>query len=170
MAHFIEPIVMDIEASGFGAESYPIEVGLALPDNHRRCMLIKPAPTWTHWDIAAQAVHTIPRKSLEENGKPVVLVASELNRLLSNKTVYSDGWVVDEPWIIRLFDAAKINRHFYFHDIQTIMNERQMACWRDIKKHVEAEYGLTRHRASNDAFIVQETYRRSRAEALTLSQ
>ena len=36
------PIIIDIEASGFGRGSYPIEVGLVLPDGTPHCFLIAP--------------------------------------------------------------------------------------------------------------------------------
>jgi len=31
----------------------------------------------------------------------------KLNDLLKGNTVYSDGWVVDQPWITQLFDRAE---------------------------------------------------------------
>lgn len=42
------PAVLDVEASGFGRYSYPIEVGYALPDGRVFCTLIRPEPHWTH--------------------------------------------------------------------------------------------------------------------------
>ncbi len=38
------PTVIDVEASGFGAGSYPIEVGVAFPDGRSWCCLIRPEP------------------------------------------------------------------------------------------------------------------------------
>lgn len=37
------PNNIDVEASGFGGESYPIEVGVALDDDTKYCALIQPA-------------------------------------------------------------------------------------------------------------------------------
>ena len=48
MPRISTPFIMDIEASGFGPDSYPIEVGLALGDGSRFCSLIVPAEHWTH--------------------------------------------------------------------------------------------------------------------------
>ncbi len=56
-----DPCVIDIEASGFGRNSYPIEVGYVLPDGRAGCMLVAPAPGWTHWDESAAQVHGITR-------------------------------------------------------------------------------------------------------------
>jgi hypothetical protein len=38
------PAMMDIEASGLDADSYPIEIGYVLPDGQAHCTLIRPAP------------------------------------------------------------------------------------------------------------------------------
>jgi hypothetical protein len=35
--------VLDIEASGFGRHSYPIEIGYARDDGHAWCSLVRPA-------------------------------------------------------------------------------------------------------------------------------
>ena len=58
------PIFVDVEASGFGSLSYPIEIGIALPDGNRYCTLIAPAPSWVHWDPKAEALHGLSRERL----------------------------------------------------------------------------------------------------------
>ena len=58
------PAILDMEASGFGRDSYPIEVGYVLPDGRTRCTLIRPAPHWVHWDPAAEQLHHIPRAAV----------------------------------------------------------------------------------------------------------
>lgn len=161
MTRFSHPFILDIEASGFGNGSYPIEVGLALQPNHRYCSLIKPEPSWTHWDVSAEAIHKIPRQLLTARGQPARTVAGELNELLTGKAVFSDGWVVDKPWLLRLFEAAEIQMQFSIHDIQTILSEKQVENWHTVKQSVIEELRLSRHRASNDAQIIQETFKRS---------
>ncbi len=158
MSRVHTPNIVDVEASGFGGLSYPIEIGLSMDCGKRYCSLIKPDRGWTHWDDSAENVHGISRSTLEEKGQPVGIVARDLNRLLEGKVVYTDGWVVDEPWVIRLFDAAKVRRGFRMYDIQTIMSEPQMDRWHSVKKQVMKKLKLTRHRASNDARIIQETF------------
>ena len=39
------PTILDLEASGFGRDSYPIEVGYVLPDGSSFCSLIRPRGT-----------------------------------------------------------------------------------------------------------------------------
>ena len=40
--------IIDLEASGFGSSSYPIEVGIVLPNGQTYCSLIVPEPDWRH--------------------------------------------------------------------------------------------------------------------------
>jgi hypothetical protein len=44
------PYIIDIEASGFGEESYQIEIGVILNDESKYCALIRPQPDWLYWD------------------------------------------------------------------------------------------------------------------------
>lgn len=153
------PYIIDIEASSLSSHSYPIEVGLALDDGERICFLIKPEKDWTEWDKAAEDVHHITQKVLRVCGKPVTEVAKILNKRLEGKTLYSDGWVVDKPWISKLFYAAGIDMAFEVSPIERILSEKQMNIWHNTKDRVLMESQLTRHRASNDAWVIQETYR-----------
>lgn len=155
------PSIIDLEASGFGSESYPIEVGFVLNDGKKFCTLISPAPGWTHWDTKAEAIHHISKEILNTNGKPVEQVAAELNSLLSGRILYSDGWVVDKPWLTTLFYAAKMPMEFSVSPLEMILTEEQMQIWHDTKNRVETSLNLERHRASNDALIIQETFKQS---------
>jgi hypothetical protein len=93
------PTVLDVEASGFGRNSYPIEVGFVLPDGHTFCTLIRPLEHWTHWDAQAAQTHHIPRTLLQQRGQDVREVAQKLNADLRGQTVYSDGWANDYSWL-----------------------------------------------------------------------
>jgi len=155
------PIIVDVEASGFGGMSYPIEVGIALDDDTKYCSLILPAPDWEHWDDDAEKVHRIARDILETYGKPIQEVAANLNRLLEGKTLYSDGWVVDKPWLTTLFGEAKMDMKFRVSPLELILSEQQMARWHDTKAKILAEVKERRHRASFDAWLIQETYKRT---------
>jgi hypothetical protein len=159
------PIIIDIEASGFGSTSYPIEVGIALDDDTKYCSLILPAPDWEHWDSDAEKVHRIARDILETYGNPIREVAAYLNRLLEGKTLYTDGWVVDKPWLTTLFYKAQMNMNFFVSDLEMILSEQQMARWYDTKDRILAEVKKYRHRASFDAWVIQETYKRTLIES-----
>lgn len=157
------PYIIDVEASGFGSNGYPIEVGLALEPGQRYCTLIKPIDHWNHWDIQAESVHRISRENLLRNGLPVMDVTRELNRLLENKIVFSDAWSVDNSWIIQLFAAAGVDKTFSVSALEMLLSEQQMSLWAKTRDSVVADLGLKRHRASNDSWIIQETYVRTLA-------
>jgi hypothetical protein len=156
------PFIIDVEASGFGPLSYPIEIGLAMESGRRYSTLIKPVEDWTHWDEKAEETHGITREILERHGKPLKEVAGKMNDLLENRFVYSDGWVVDKPWITRLFASARLPQLFTVSAIETILSEAQMNIWHEMKDEFTQKNHLKRHRASIDAFIIQETYIRTR--------
>lgn len=156
------PLVVDVEASGFGGTSYPIEIGIALDDGHKYCTLVGPEPGWTHWDAEAEKVHRISRDILETYGRPAREVAETLNELLATRTVYTDGWVVDKPWLATLFHASRVEMQFRVSPLEMILSESQMLRWHAEKERVLASLELSRHRASHDAWVIQETYRRTR--------
>lgn len=158
------PIIIDVEASGFGGTSYPIEVGVALDDDTKYCSLILPAAEWDHWDSEAEKVHRIARDILETYGKPIPEVAAHMNHLLEGKTLYTDGWVVDKPWLTTLFHKAGMEMKFRVSPLEMILTEGQMERWHETKDRVLAEVQKHRHRASFDAWIIQQTYQRTLAE------
>ncbi len=159
----LPPIIIDIEASGFGSGSYPIEIGVVMDDGRKYCSLIQPKDDWTHWDPTAETVHGISRETLRAHGRPVFEVAGKLNEMLRGRTAYSDGWVVDRPWLDRLYAAASMRCEFTFSSLEMILSEQQMAAWADAKRVLLEENRDPRHRASYDALMVQETFERTRA-------
>ena len=154
------PIVIDIEASGFGQGSYPVEIGVILPDGTRHCYLIAPARNWRNWDPEAEVVHGITRDMLSAYGRPPQDVAWRLNEMLRDKTVYSDAWSFDLSWMGKLFDAADMYQAFRIADISDLIDDEQQRRWHETKAQVVADLNIRRHRASGDAHILQETWRR----------
>ena len=158
------PTVLDVEASGFGRNSYPIEIGFVLPDGHAFCSLIKPEAHWTHWDLQAEATHHIPRRIVLERGLPVQSVAQQLNIQLAGQTVYSDGWANDYTWLGALFDAADMTPRFKLENLRALLNEAEADRWHLVKAEVTRERGAQRHRASADARLLQLTLLRLRGQ------
>jgi hypothetical protein len=156
------PAILDIEASGFGTGSFPIEIGLVMPDGESFCTLIRPEAGWKHWDAQAEAVHGLARSQLECHGRPVGEVARMLNERLLRQNVYCDGWLYDYSWLNRLFDAADNIPAFHLKDLRELLTPRQAGLWHDTRQDVEAYLQLRRHRASTDALIIQETLRQVR--------
>ncbi len=157
--------IIDVEASGFGSTSYPIEVGIVLPCGSSYCSLISPEPDWTHWASDAQTIHGITRDALRLHGKPASTVAGQLNERLNGQTVYTDAWYHDYQWLARLFDAANMQPHFKLQDLRTLLDEKALACWQTTRETVMQELKLDRHRASNDARVLQQTLARVSTQA-----
>lgn len=152
------PTIIDVEASGFGPDSYPIEIGVSFADGQKYCTLIAPAADWVHWDVGAEAVHHIPREKLVENGAPIRVVVAKLNDLLRGMTIYTDGWAVDYPWIRKLFAACGLEPSFRVSPLEMILSEDQMERWHATKDDVQRELNFARHRASNDAEVIRKTW------------
>lgn len=151
---------IDVEASGFGASSYPIEVGCVFPDGSGYCSLIKPEPDWLHWDECAEKIHGISREVLFLHGSTPHRVATDLNEKLSGKCVITDAWYHDFNWIHRLFYATALVPRFKLMDLRSLLDDEKTARWDSVKSDVQAELDLQRHRASHDARILQMTYQR----------
>ncbi|MEY8877262.1 MAG: hypothetical protein AB9M60_12185 [Leptothrix sp. (in: b-proteobacteria)] len=149
------PWVIDVEASGFGTGSYPIEVGFVSPIGAVVCTLIQPEPGWTHWDLAAERVHGVSRETLRAHGKPAAVVAALLNRHLADQPIYCNAWAHDYTWLARLFDAAEVAPRFRLHDLRELLSEAQLARFDAARREVEAGCDLRRHRASTDARVLQ---------------
>ena len=152
------PAIIDVEASGFGSFSYPIEVGVIDHSGKRFCSLIKPQNDWTHWDEQAESLHGISRQLLSEKGLSAQQVCQQLNQFLMGQIVYSDGWVVDDTWLIKLFHAAKVTKQFHVSSLEMILNEAQMSLWHVTKDKLFEQMKEQRHRASSDAALIQNTF------------
>ena len=162
--------VIDIEASGFGRHSYPIEVGFVLPDGRARCMLIKPASDWTHWDEAAALVHGITRATLMAHGKSPLEVAQTLNTDLAGMVAYCDGWVHDYAWLAALFEEAGISPRFKLESVNRLLGDTQLSELDEARHGALQELGLNRHRASNDARALQLALLRVRSTTRRLDR
>ncbi|MEJ2553072.1 MAG: hypothetical protein P8164_02485 [Gammaproteobacteria bacterium] len=151
------PIIIDVEASGFGRGSYPIEVGVAMEDGSTRCFLIRPATDWTHWDSSAESMHGISRELLIKHGQAPREVAEQLNELLLYKLVYSDAWGHDQSWLALLFETAGLPRRFRVESLRCLLEEDHLDYWQAEKAAALHTLENIRHRASNDALVLQRT-------------
>jgi len=148
---------MDIEASGFGLGSYPIEVGIVMPDGRAWCSLVRPEPDWQHWDPNAAAMHGITREQLMRHGRSVTEIADTLNDWLHGQVIYSDAWAHDYTWLSRLFESAERSPHFRLENLRALLTDDEAASWHELKRQVAATLSLERHRASADARLLQST-------------
>lgn len=154
----IPPNIVDIEASGFGKGSYPIEVGYMSRSGQRWCSLIMPCDHWQHWNASAEQLHHIKRDTLLANGRSVKEVATHLNDVFLNQTIYSDGWLQDFTWMSSLFEEANITPHFKLQDLRSVLTPYQESAWHHTKQVILNELQISRHRASADAQVLQMTW------------
>ncbi|MGK7867949.1 3'-5' exonuclease [Falsiroseomonas sp. E2-1-a20] len=111
---------LDIEASGLSEDSYPIEIGIALPsalgggdwEILLLSWLIRPAATWLDnqdaWSTTAEQVHGLTLDQLRSEGFDPARVAREIDRALGGRTLIADTGPAgaDAFWLKRLAAAA----------------------------------------------------------------
>lgn len=151
------PVIVDIEASGFGRGSYPIEIGYYTPGGQTYCTLIRPEPDWTHWDASAESVHGITREILLDKGRSAVDICQHLNFEFRGQTLYCDGWAYDYVWLSRLYDAVDMIPSFHLKDLRELLHDCEQKLWHTTHAKVELRMQLRRHRASSDARLIYET-------------
>lgn len=144
--------LIDIEASGFGLKSYPIEIAWRSEDGGFDSFLIIPHEKWTFWsEDAEKNVHHISRDSLYKEGISIEEACKRLNKMLRGKTLYSDNARFDEMWIEDLF-------HFSTLSIRPSFNIKQINsiyCHMGSKEKVQEFKGylgqtIANHRALDD--------------------
>jgi len=150
--------IIDFEASGLGASSYPIQVAVILSDGDTYDSYILPHDDWTfhgEWCYEAEKIHNIPANTLRDIGRPLITVAQELNDFLGNQTVYCDGGVHDLQWCDTLFWKAGITRTFKIDKVRAVMREGVNYHYQ--KNLSVKELNLKEHDALNDVKIIQRT-------------
>jgi len=152
------PAFIDFEASSLDLiASYPIEVGICMPDGTLHSWLIQPHVLWLDWSESAEKVHGISRETLKQEGTPISDVAANLNRLLKDQ-VFCDAWTFDSFWLHRLFKTARVRPEFQLESISTLLDEDQIHHWSEFRQVVISKLGLPVHRAANDALILHKTW------------
>ncbi|WOI52099.1 hypothetical protein [Parvularcula sp. LCG005] len=164
---------IDVEASGLGPHSWPIEVGWSFATGDPRSVLIRPADKWsmTAWEKTAEILHGISPIQLVTSGKTPLETALVLNAALGNAMVYSDAPDYDSFWLFRLYDAAGIKPNYRLHDLGDLLRP----IWPDEPKKLVEEASKTAphiHRAADDVRHLQTMYRiaRERAESDRLAR
>lgn len=106
-------LTIDVEASGLGPGTFPIEIALCdVATGETQSWLIRPTKEWLdpilwHWSKASAEVHGIALDDLLADGVPVDDVADELDEFVDGATVVSTDQVADATWIQTLYAAAR---------------------------------------------------------------
>lgn len=152
------PAFIDFEASSLDLiASYPIEVGICMPDGKLHSWLIQPHVLWLDWSESAEKVHGISRHRLEKEGTPIPEVVAGLNELLTGQ-IFCDAWTFDSFWLHRLFKTANVRPQFQLESISMLLDAEQIRHWSEFRQGVIGKLGLPVHRAANDAMILHKTW------------
>lgn len=161
------PCIGDIEASGLGIDSYPIEIAWSIPSGEIRSRLIRPVSRWgNYWEPAAEDLHGITRDMIQQQGITAAEVAVLMNTDMDGRVLYFDGGDYDRRWLTQLFEAAGVQPNFEFGDFNTLL---ALAGVRDGSRRLESEMraradigDLKLHRAAHDVKFLQRWYIRAR--------
>lgn len=150
-----EFVFLDIEASGLGFNSYPIEVAYATSSGEAASVLIKPEYDWLEsgeWDNNAERnIHKIALHALLQDGRSAKAVAAELNSALKGKLIFCNDLAYDGVWLAKLFKAADIGVEFFLTDIRAFFELVGEEKTRSFKSAYESISVETMHRALPDA-------------------
>ncbi|UTW01841.1 hypothetical protein KDX31_10720 [Amphritea atlantica] len=140
-------ICLDLEASGLGPHSYPIEVAWKSTADESDTFLINPdtVPGWTFWDDFAEELHSLCRTELRQKGVSAESACNRLNEALQGCEVLSDAWEFDSFWLKRLFTAAGQKMAFRLVGLRELLSPEEMIQYQFITKAQ-----LRRHRAMSD--------------------
>jgi hypothetical protein len=114
------PAFIDLQASGLGPGSYPIEVGIALPEPLAGggwevvlwSVLMRPTPVWLARgearDPEAERGHGISREMLVMEGQRTGEVVRQLDALVGGRAVVADTGAAEQDagWLTELGCAA----------------------------------------------------------------
>ena len=154
--------VIDFDASGLDEESYPISVGLYNGEKSFY-LLIKPDSSWQHWDNKAELIHKLTRQKLNTEGATIYNVASTLNNILNNETVYCDALDWDSFWCQRLFNTAEVKQCFTIAGIQEFFADtpRLITQFYVEKQRNSTQTELQLHHARDDAIMIWQAFNKA---------
>ncbi|SEF69679.1 3'-5' exonuclease family protein [Marinobacterium lutimaris] len=142
----MELICIDIEASGLGPDSYPIEVAWKCDiSGNKDEFLIDPASVegWDYWDEFAEELHGIGHHQLGSEGISAAQACERLNAELAGKTLTCDAYDFDLFWLTRLFESQQQPMLFSIQGIERLLTPQQCEAYR-------LNTRFRRHRALRD--------------------
>ena len=153
---------VDLEASGLGEDSWPIEIGFAWIEGGRvrwASKLIRPEPGWPRsaWSSESAVVHGITMTELHR-AEDAADVARWAAAVMGNRVVVSDAPSYDGVWLDRLLAAAGLVERPPLRDFDVLVSRRHR--WPELER-VYAELDATPppHRAGPDAARLAAAWR-----------
>ena len=168
------PTFIDIEASGLGNTSFPIEVAWNDSKGVITNRLVKPVADWTSWDPEAERIHGITRDEIVAGGISPAEMCGLIRESLSGSTVYSDAPELERFWLNRLFQAGEevdcpilILGVSKVPEIRTVCYERGF--YDRLKQQAIDDVGIV-HRADADVSILMKVFEQAKAHNETRSE
>lgn len=148
--------VLDFEASGLGARTYPIEVGVAFAAGAASELevwstLVRPTDMWLkhgNWIEASAEVHGIAESELAAGMDPTE-VMTRLNGLIGSSIAFVDGGRDDVLWLDTLVRAAGVSPSFRLADWDALGGQLASPEYRRMVDFLERRRAP--HRAGADA-------------------
>ncbi|MDO6565106.1 hypothetical protein Q4488_17150 [Amphritea sp. 1_MG-2023] len=153
-------ICLDLEASGLGPRSYPIEVAWKSTAGKSDNFLINPDSVsgWDFWDEYAEELHNLCRTEVCRKGVSADAACTRLNEQLAGQDVLSDAWEFDDFWLTRLFEATGQTMAFRLIGLPALLNPEELLQFQLICKGQWRQ-----HRAMSDVDHIIEAILKVRA-------
>ena len=168
------PTFIDIEASGLGNTSFPIEVAWNDSEGVITNHLVRPESDWTSWDPEAERLHGIKRDELERVGISTADLCGLIRNSLSGTTAYSDAPELERFWLNRLFRAGEgTDCPILVLGVSKVPEIRAICYKRGeydrLKQQAVDEVGII-HRADADVTILMKVFEQAKAQNQTRSK
>ena len=152
-------VFLDLEASGLGSSSWPVEVGWCFLSGRPVSLLITPHEDWRDeaWDPEAERLHGLSRKKLERKGEDAGAVCDRMNAALEGRLVYSDAPDWDGFWLYRLFSAGKRRQAFKLRDFAELFAATPSDDFLQAKERAQ-KIAPHRHRAKDDVLHMRKLF------------
>ena len=113
-------VFLAFEATGIGPESKPVEVAICNELGASEEFLIRPEPSWVHWDSTAEFLHGITQARIRQFGLDARYVADRVHELLTAAdTVYSASPKHEYYWLEALMYVGRYPTSG-LHDVRTL--------------------------------------------------
>lgn len=167
-------VFLDVEASGLGVKTYPIQVGWANMGLQAWDHLIRPTEKWLtrfDWQIEAEEIHGLDQADLDRYGHDPRSVALAVNNALADRYVVSDAQSFDQAWLDVLYLAADVTPSFRLYSwedlILKLSNDEPGRLMRIIHEEMPRAQNLVEadgrfahtHRAGEDALHAAAIWR-----------
>ncbi len=133
------PVFIDIDASTFDDNGFPIAIAWSLPDGQLKSVLVIPDDEWDPWENADPHIDL---QHLFDQGITGADIVRELNEDLDGQTVFIDGLDEDERLLEKLFDTYQQSMGFELAPMSELFREQDLESILAMREDTAREYQL----------------------------